>query len=424
MVERSRTYWVDFHSSIPGRKNISEATDKAARRSISLPNLAASTVDTFQSHFQHPASVVVAAPGRVNLIGEHIDYNDGFVLPFAIERYVCIAAHPRDSSSAHACTLHSANLNESVTIPLNETLEPGIRDWSMYPRGVLVAFQERDIAIPPFNAVIQSNVPMGSGLSSSAALEVAMATLLESLTGTDLDPTYKALLCQQAEHRFAGVPCGIMDQFSSVFGMPDELMFIDCVSQEVESIPFDREDFTVLITHSNAQHKLVDGQYAERRSECASALTKLKQSTWRDLSTADLDSGRSALSDTEYRRARHVVSEIERTRQAADLLRQGRWEDMGPLLYASHDSLRNDYEVSCDELDVLIELTKEIGASGGVLGAKMTGAGFGGCIVTLAHKEKVDAIAQSIHTEYEARTGIKPFSFTSRPARGAHRIEG
>ncbi len=422
MVERSRTYSVDFHSSILGRKIISEATDEAAHRSISLPNLAASTIDTFQTRFRHPASVVAAAPGRVNLIGEHIDYNDGFVLPFAIERYVCIAAHPRDPSSAHACTLHSANLNESVTIPLNETLEPGIRDWSMYPRGVLAAFQERDIAVPPFDAVIQSTIPMGSGLSSSAALEVAMATLLESLTRTDLDPTDKALLCQQAEHCFAGVPCGIMDQFSSIFGKPDELMLIDCVSQQIDTIPFDSDHLAILITNSNTHHELADGQYEERRTQCASVLLKLQRSTWRDLTMEHLESGRSALSDTEFRRARHVIGEIARTRQAADLLRQGRWDDVGPLLYASHDSLRNDYEVSCDELDVLIDLAKNIGTSGGVLGSKMTGAGFGGCIVTLAQKEKADAIAQSIHTEYQARTGIKPFSFTSRPARGAHVI--
>ena len=335
-----------------------------------------------------------------------------------------IAASPYDVRSADSYTLYSADLDEAVTIAINEPLEPSIRDWSMYPLGVLAAFQERDIPIPPFDAVIQSTIPMGSGLSSSAALEVAMATLLESLTGTDLDPTDKALLCQQAEHRFAGVPCGIMDQFSSVFGMPDEMMLIDCVSQQIDTIPFDSDHLAILITNSNTHHELSDGQYKERRTQCASALSKLQRSAWRDVKMEHLESGRSALSDTEFRRARHVIDDIDRTRQAADLLRQGRWDDVGPLLYASHDSLRNDYEVSCDELDVLIDIAKNTGRSGGVLGSKMTGAGFGGCIVTLAQKEKVGAIAQSIHTEYEARTGIKPFSFTSRPARGAHRIEG
>ena len=380
---------------------------------------------SFQQQFGRPASVVVAAPGRVNLIGEHIDYNDGFVLPLALERYVLVAAAPREGdSSSSSIQLHSMELSETETICLDEAIRPGRQGWVSYIEGVLAGFIELGESIPAFDAVIGSTVPVGGGLSSSAALEVSTATLLEQLTGRKIEQLEKALLCQKAEHQFAGVPCGIMDQFSSVFGQADELMLIDCRSQEVEAVPFDSSDISVLITNSNVKHELTGGEYAKRRSECDSALKKLAQTTWRDVAFEDVEQAADALSDAEFRRARHVVSEISRTMQAAEAFRGSDWETAGRLMYASHDSLRDDYEVSCRELDVLVEIASELGKEGGVIGSRMTGGGFGGCTVSLVNNENLDSVMDALMSRYEATTGIKPHCFSSRPARGAHVIKG
>lgn len=386
----------------------------------SFQELIASVSHVFEARNKSAPSIVVTAPGRVNLIGEHVDYNDGFVLPMAIERNVAIAAALRGDPSLRSALCYSVNLDEAVTIPLQTRLEPRFQEWSTYLEGVITEYQERGISIPAFEAVIQSNIPFGAGLSSSAALEVAMATLLEALTNVHLEPRERALLCQQAEHRFAGVPCGIMDQFSSVYGQQDELMLLDCNSQEIQSVPFKTNDVTVLITNSNVNHKLADGEYAKRRAQCDAALEKLNHSTWRDVTMEDLESERTLLDRTEYRRAHHVITEIARTTQAAEAFRKCDWRRVGELMYASHASLRDEFEVSCDELDVLVDLAGGIGESGGVFGSRMTGGGFGGCTVTLVRTENVESVQSTLDSQYKARTGITPYSFVSRPARGAH----
>ncbi len=295
------------------------------------------------------------------MIGEHIDYNDGFVLPMAIERYVAIAASPGEDADnpGPAANIYSVNLDEDVQLALGEPGEPGTPTWSSYVEGVLAGFMERGQAIPSFDAVISSNVPLGGGLSSSAALEVATATLLEAMLGQVLPPVDKALLCQRAEHRFAGVPCGIMDQFSSVFGENDALILLDCRSQEIESVPFLSNDVSVLITNSNVKHELTGGEYAQRRAQCDAALKKLDIASWRDVTREHLEACRDRLEEVEYRRARHVVSEIERTTKAAEAFRAGQWEAAGELMYQSHSSLRDDYEVSCEELDLLVDLARD-----------------------------------------------------------------
>lgn len=379
----------------------------------------------FLARFSRSPSIIVAAPGRVNLIGEHIDYNDGFVLPMAIERYVIIAASLADDQNAPTANLYSVGMQEVVTVPLDSKIEPGFEGWGNYVAGVLAGFQDRDTKIPAFEAVIHSNVPLGGGLSSSAALEVATATLLETITHTTLSKRDKALLCQQAEHRFAGVPCGIMDQFSSVFGRTNELMRIDCRSQEVQSVVFAADDITVVITNSNVKHELTGGEYALRRSQCDSALKKLKQSSWRKVTNELLEASKNLLSPTEYCRSRHVVSEISRTTAVATAFQSGNdWSRIGELMYDSHASLRDDFEVSCKELDLLVDLAREIGKPGGVLGTRMTGGGFGGCTVSLVKQADVRAFIHTLATRYEAEIGIHPDSFASRPARGAHVIRG
>lgn len=369
-------------------------------------------------------SMAVAAPGRVNLIGEHIDYNDGFCLPMAIDRYLCVGGAPVARTRGRTASIYSTELRESITIPLDEKPVPSAKGWGRYVEGVIAGFMDRGVEIPSFDAVIQSDIPLGGGLSSSAALAVGIATLLEVLTGKPLEPMEKVLLCQQVEHRFAGVPCGIMDQFSSVFGKSDELMLLDCRSQQFQAIPFGAENISVVVTNSNVKHQLAEGEYAARRSQCDAALKKLKLKSWRDVTMDKLASNQEVLSATEYRRARHVVSEIDRTTAAAEAIRDENWSRAGELMYASHASLQTNFEVSCDELDILVEVAQEMGQAHGVYGSRMTGGGFGGCTVSLVESDQAEEMMRTLAVQFETRTGIRASSFASRPARGAHVFRG
>jgi galactokinase len=241
---------------------------------------------------------------------------------------------------------------------------------------------------------------------------------------TVLDTREKALLCQKAEHQFAGVPCGIMDQFASCYGKANRLVLIDCRSADPELVPFDNPDLTVLIANTKVHHELSDGGYASRRKNTEDGLKTLGKPSWRDVTEADVMSHWDALGDPINRRARHVVGEIARTIAAAAALARNDFETLGPLMAASHDSLRDDFEVSCAELDILVGLARKIGRKGGVIGARMTGGGFGGSTVTLCESRHADDIADSLATGYEAATGIEPEIFASRPARGAHLVIG
>ena len=377
----------------------------------------------FRTRFGREPSVVAAAPGRVNLIGEHIDYNNGFVLPMAIERYVIIAADSCSDSSREYATFFSSSIQESRDIPIGASSGPTCSGWGRYIEGVIAGFVSGGHNVSALEAVIGSNVPSGGGLSSSAALEVATATMLEGITGHQLEAPEKALLCQRAEHEFAGMPCGIMDQFSSVFGMPGELMLLDCMSQEIQTVPFREEDVAVLITNSNIKHELTGGEYAERRRQCESALKKLSLSSWRDVTSGDLDSARGRLTDDEFACGRHVVTEIARTLDAAEAFAKGQWASVGELMYSSHESLQKDFRVSCAELDALVRINREIGIEGGVYGSRMTGGGFGGCIVTLLQSDCANEVREKILTQYENKTGVAGSSFVSRPALGAHLIK-
>jgi galactokinase len=274
-----------------------------------------------------------------------------------------------------------------------------------------------------FHAVIGSDVPLGGGLSSSAALEVATATLMEAMTGVALEPVGKALLCQQAEHQFAGVPCGIMDQFASTLCQADHLMLLDCRSRQVEMIPFTNEALTVLIINSNVKHELSGGEYAERRGQCEAAAQKLGVSSLRDATLEQLEAVRSKLSPVEFCRARHAICEIARTAAAAIAMKAGDLAQVGRHMAASHASLRDDYEVSCRELDLLVELADGIGPAGGVYGSRMTGGGFGGSTVSLVETARVDEIAGKVTAAYQRETGVEPTALTSRPSRGAHVVK-
>jgi galactokinase len=373
-------------------------------------------------HYGRDATLIAAAPGRVNLIGEHIDYCDGFVLPFAIDRYVVIAAAPNGGTEARVRT---ALDDGEALIPLDRPQAIAEPRWSNYLRGVLEGFRRRgNWPLPGFDACLVSSVPLGGGLSSSAALECATATLAEALADTVLDTKEKALLCQKAEHEFAGVPCGIMDQFASAFGKADHLILIDCQAQEPELVPFHDPDLTVLISNSMVSHELADGGYSARRKDTEDGLALIGKASWRDVSMDEVEAARDRLGDRIYRRARHVVGEIRRTIEAAEALKIDDYAALGPLMAESHRSLRDDFEVSCPELDFLVEVAAvELGFEHGVLGARMTGGGFGGSTVTLCRTDQAREIAATLSDSYRGRFGITPQIFASRPSQGAHLIQ-
>jgi galactokinase len=284
---------------------------------------------------------------------------------------------------------------------------------------VVAGFQERGIKLSGFEAVIDSSVPFGGGVSSSAALEVATATLLEAMTGQKLDPIEKALLCQRAEHEFAGVPCGIMDQFTSVLAQRDHALLLDCRSRKATPVRMADPAITVLIINSNVRHKLVDGVYAGRREQCQSAARILKIQALRDATAKDLHSARAQMDPVVFRRARHVITENDRTLETARLIQAGDWKKVGELMYASHVSLRDDYEVSCRELDAIVDIARSIGESEGMIGCRMTGAGFGGCAVSLVRTPALKVISRRLEEAYESKVGTMPTIFSARPGGGA-----
>jgi galactokinase len=386
---------------------------------MTLTELSNQTAAQFTKVHGHPPRWIAAAPGRVNVIGEHTDYNDGFVLPMAIERYTVIAAAP--GKKAGHVTLHSSEKDgKALAIDLGRPMKPFAKGtWANYPAGVIAGFLARGVSFPGFDALIHSTVPLGGGLSSSAALEVATATLLETITGRTLDPVDKALLCQQAEYQYAGVPCGIMDQFISVMGKKDHLLLLDCRSRKTELVPMRDPSVSLLIVNTNVKHELGSGQYAKRRAQCEAAAKILGLTSLRDATAAALLKAKDRMEEVVFRRARHVIGEIERTPKAAGLLGASDWSAAGQLMYASHASLRDDYEVSCAELDVVVEIAGAIGETGGVFGCRMTGGGFGGCAVALVKTDAVDAISRKIGADYRQKTGIEATLFVSRPAAGA-----
>ena len=381
-----------------------------------LSELSQDAHESLKAAFDVEGAIVAAAPGRVNLIGEHIDYCDGFVLPLAIERYVVIAARPNNSKTARIITTGQA----AIEIDLSEEQHISDPKWSNYLRGVIRGFQDLHYQIPGFDAAIVSSVPLGAGLSSSAALECAFATLLEGLVDTVLPTVEKALFAQKAKHDFAGVPCGIMDQFASVFGAKDQLILIDCRTSEPEMIPFSDPTLSIIVANTNISHDLADGEYSARCKDTKDGLALTGKESWRDVTMNDIYAAQQKMGDRIFRRSRHVVTEIARTKKAVEAFKFGDFSNIRSLMEGSHRSLRDDFEVSCHELDLMVALAREIGFEGGVLGARMTGGGFGGSTITLCRSIDAENIAQQMHERYQAQTGIKPLLFLTRPAAGAH----
>lgn len=375
----------------------------------------------FAAHFGAAPRWMASAPGRVNLIGEFTDYNGGFVLPIALDQRTAVAAAPNQSNRV---TIRSEATGESDSIDLSEALKPDLRGrWTNYARGVLAGFCDIGAKLSGFDAFIASDVPVGAGLSSSAALEVAFATLLEGVSSTKLDPVAKALLCQKAEHTFARVPCGIMDPYIASLGREDHALLLDCQSNEAVWLPFADPAVSVLVINTNVKHHLAISAYAVRREECRAAAAFLGVTSLRAASSERLAELHERMDSTVVRRARHVISEIARTVQAAECIRNRDWAEFGQLIDASHDSLKGDYEVSCRELDGVVDIARGIGTSGGVFGCRMTGGGFGGCAVALIETARHQEIVERIDEDYRRLNPARLTFFTCRPGRGAELAE-
>jgi galactokinase len=377
----------------------------------------------FQENFGHMPAHVGRAPGRVNLLGEHVDYNDGFVLPAAIDRATYVAFSAIDSNQT---TLVAADFNEQVsfsprTIPTKtQTDATPLPEWAHYPAGVMWALLEEKLSVPAINAVYASDVPRGSGLSSSASVEMAFSIAWQTLGGWELPPMRRALLGQKAENQYVGVNCGIMDQFASACGVENKLMLLDCRSLEWQTVPLS-EKVAIVIADTNVRRKLTSGEYNKRRAACEEAVRLLKQDmpdikALRDVSVEDFNRLPGKLPQEVSKRARHVVEEIERSKQAPALLEVGDIRAFGSLMNECHVSLRDLYEVSCPELDAMVRIAQSIE---GCYGARLTGAGFGGCTVNLVARENSSRFAQALATSYEAETGKHPEIYISHPSDGA-----
>jgi galactokinase len=365
----------------------------------------------FEQRFQTQPAFVVRAPGRVNLIGEHTDYNDGFVLPLAIDRAVWIALRPRADRQVLA---HSLDFAGSTTFALDE-LTRSDDGWAEYVKGVAWALQEAGHRLHGWEGVIAGDVPVGAGLSSSAALELAVARAFAAVSELPWDAAKMALLGQRAENEWVGVRCGIMDQMISAAGRAGHALLIDCRSLHSETVPFP-PGTTVVVLDTATRRGLVDSAYNERRSQCESAARVFGVSALRDVSSTCFEAECGRLDEITRRRARHVVTENARTLQAADAMRRGDAVTVGRLMNASHESLRDDFAVSSQELNVMVECGRRHLAC---LGIRMTGAGFGGCAVALVHSEQAESFTSDVAAKYQAKTKIEPILYVCAATDGA-----
>lgn len=377
-----------------------------------------------QVYGEGAAGIISRAPGRVNLIGEHTDYNDGFVFPMTIPFIIEVAVRKR---SDRRVRIFSADFNQQTEISFDEPLRQK-QDcrWANYPLGVIWALSEAGLAMQGMEMVLRGNVPQGAGLSSSAALEVATAVAIRHIMGYTISDSDIARLCQKAENGFVGMNCGIMDQFIAMMGKKDHGLFLDCRSLEYRHVPLRLDEYRIVICQSGVKHALVDSEYNKRRRECEEGVRRLQThrpeiSTLRDATLNDLQICRERMNPVVYRRCLHVITENQRVLQSVEALEVGDWSRFGRLMNASHDSLRDDYEVSCVEIDLLVKLAR---GQSGVLGSRITGGGFGGCTVNLVAKDDVEDFTTKIGLAYREQTGILPRFYISTAVDGACIVKG
>ncbi|RIP46754.1 galactokinase [Salmonella enterica] len=378
-------------------------------------NLKEKTRALFAEIFGYPATHTIQAPGRVNLIGEHTDYNDGFVLPCAIDYQTVISCAPRDDRTVRVIAADYDNQVDEFSLDAPIVTHDS-QQWSNYVRGVVKHLQQRNNTFGGVDIVISGNVPQGAGLSSSASLEVAVGTVFQQLYHLPLDGAQIALNGQEAENQFVGCNCGIMDQLISALGKKDHALLIDCRTLGAKAVSMPK-GVAVVIINSNFKRTLVGSEYNTRREQCETGARFFQQPALRDVSLEAFNAVASELDPVVAKRVRHVLSENARTVEAASALEKGDLQRMGQLMAESHDSMRDDFEITVPQIDTLVDIVKAtIGDQGGV---RMTGGGFGGGVVALIPEDLVPAVRQAAAQQYEAKTGIKETFYVCKPSQGA-----
>ena len=368
----------------------------------------------FKSRFPE-TPVMYASAGRINLIGEHTDYNGGFVFPGAIDKVIMAAIAPNESDKVR---VYSIDINEEVEFGLNEEDAPQ-QSWARYIFGICREILKRGGVVKGFDAVFAGNVPLGAGLSSSAALESCFAYALNDLfNDNNIDKFELARIGQSTEHNYCGVNCGIMDQFASVMGQRGKLMRLDCRSMEFEYFPFNPEDYELVLIDSRVKHELADSPYNKRRASCERVAKRLGMETLRDATMEMLDAIRTDITAEDYFRAKFVIEEKDRVLAVCDALNEGDYETVGKKMYETHRGLSKDYEVSCEELDFLNDVAKECG----VTGSRIMGGGFGGCTINLVKKELVPQFVATAKTKFKEKYGHEPKVYPVVISDGAHKV--
>ena len=378
----------------------------------------------YEAAYQKPATDIFFAPGRVNLIGEHTDYNGGFVFPCALSFGTYILLCKNDEQKIN---FRSLNMEAVYSLELTQLSEPlPNKAWANYPLGVFAQFIKRGVAITQgYDILFWGNVPAGAGLSSSAAMEVVTAYALNDLLGTNYGLADLAKIGRAAEHEFAGVMCGIMDQFASAHGKVDDAIYLNCDTLEYDLVPVKLDGIKVVVTNTHSPHKLDSGSFNDRVRQCQLAVEQINSvrpiQYLAELSQVDFDLVKDAITDeTAHRRARHVVGEVQRTKDAVEALKNGDIVKFGQLMNQSHVSLPDDYEVTGPQLDALAEAAWKID---GVLGSRMTGGGFGGCTVSLVREEAIPAFIEKVGAEYTEKTGLTADFYIAEIGDGAHRVK-
>lgn len=360
--------------------------------------------------------VFYASAGRINLIGEHTDYNGGFVFPGAIDKYIMTAININGTDKVR---LYSVDMNQYTEFGLREEDKPA-EQWACYVFGVCREILKRGFEVKGFDAVFAGNVPLGAGLSSSAALESCFAYALNDLFNDNKISIFElALIGQSTEHNYCGVNCGIMDQFASVFGKKDCLMRLDCRSLEFKYFPFKPVGYKLVLVNSQVKHELVDSPYNKRRESCERVAKTLGVETLRDADMSMLEAAKAQISDEDYKRAVYVIGEKQRVLDVCEALEKGDYETVGQRMYETHHGLSKDYEVSCEELDFLNDVAKECS----VTGSRIMGGGFGGCTINLVKEDLYDTFVQTAKTKFNEKYGIEPIIIDVVISDGAHKVE-
>ena len=372
----------------------------------------------FQEIF-HQQPQLFYSPGRINLIGEHIDYNNGFVMPGAIDKGIWYAVAPNDSNNMH---VYSLDMDEELKISLNDIHK--IQGWQNYILGVIDQLQKRNYSFTGFNVVFGGNIPIGGGMSSSAAVECGLAVTLNTIFNLKINRVDIALICQKAEHTFPGVMVGIMDQFANMMGAKDHVLLLDCDTLQYETLPFNMKDYSIVLINTKVHHELAGGEYNKRRKQCEEGLQILKSKyqgthNFRDIKPQQVEEQKDSLAEEVYMRCLYVTQEIERTQQAAKFLKSGNMEGFGKLMYQTHEGLSKLYNVSCPELDFLVEEAKHFPE---IIGSRLMGGGFGGCTINIIQKDHVNPVTGKIMEKYKKQFNIDSEMYVVALSDGTHQI--